>query len=67
MQKIVIFDEYDNNVVCDSAQMVVAFICKEGQVKTVVCGDVTKNSLENLSNISKKLILDTLEKGEKNV
>ena len=58
MQKIVIFDEFDNNVVCDSAQMVVAFICKEGQVKTVVCGDVTQTALENLSNISKKLILD---------
>ena len=67
MQKVVIFDEYDNNVICDSAQIVVAFICKEGQVKTVVCGDVTETAIKNLANVSQKLILNTLKEGEKNV
>lgn len=67
MQKIVIFDEQDNNVICDSAQMVVAFVCKDGQVKTVVCGDVTQTAVENLANVSQKLILNTLKEGEKNV
>lgn len=65
--KIVIFDEENNSVVCEEPMTLVAFICNEKQVKTVICGRADDHIIKNLASVSSDLILNTQEKGEKNV
>ena len=61
--KIVIFDDENNSVICEEPLAIVAFLCNKGEVKTVVCGDVDDNFVNNLADCSSMLIKETLNKG----
>lgn len=64
--KIVIFDDDNKSVICEEPMAVVAFLCRKGEVKTVVCGNVDNNFLNNLADCSEMLIKETVNKGDKN-
>lgn len=60
--KIVIFDDENKSVICEEPMAIVAFLCNKGQVKTVICGDVDDNFINNLADCSAALIKGTIEK-----
>lgn len=63
--KIVIFDEENNNVVCEEPMTLIALVCDEKQIKTIICGVTDEEVIKKISKVAPKLILETFKEGEK--